>query len=147
MRIWVCQVRKKKTARYVARRLFFLADTSNDQPVRKPEEWLGSMPGLGVHPKIYELILHPHSEEMHGWPLARKAMDILEKRHGVKLDWACGYDEEVVHVLIKPWGIDMKTGKKVWFSITPDDLKELRKELSLPRKKKTKSTAKQRARK
>jgi hypothetical protein len=139
IQIKVLQVKKEQKAVNMVRSLRLLSDARHDIPTIKPSNWLGKLPGLPSQVKLHILILHPHPGEMPGtWNLARAAVDILEENHGVTLDWACGYRANgAVWVLIKPWAVDIETGKRKWFYIVPEDLKDLRNALSVKRNKKT----------
>jgi hypothetical protein len=110
-----------------------------DLPVLRPKEfWPCRPPGLPHQAKLHLLILHPKkgTRELEGWDLARAAADILEDRHGVTLDWACGFRASgAVWLLVKPWAADAATGRRKWFCVGADDLAALREELSLARSK------------
>lgn len=126
MRIRVIQVRDRNKALSVVSSLRLLADARHDLPVRLPSEWLNSLPGLRHQAKVYLVVLHPRASEPQGWELAWKATRVLERRHEVVLDWACGFRASgAVWVLIKPWAAGADTGRRVWFWVTPEDLTEL----------------------
>ncbi|MEW6727528.1 MAG: hypothetical protein AB1327_11330 [Bacillota bacterium] len=126
MRIRVIQVRDRNKALSVVSSLRLLADARHDLPVRLPGEWLGSLPGLRHQAKVYLVVLHPRAGEPQGWELAWKATRVLERRHEVVLDWACGFRASgAVWVLIKPWAARADTGRRTWFWVTPEALAEL----------------------
>jgi hypothetical protein len=86
--------------------------------------------------KLHLLVLHPKrgSGELEGWELARAAADILEDRHGVTLDWACGFRASgAVWLLVKPWAAPPGgKGRREWFYVDGGDLAALRAALGGP---------------
>lgn len=131
MRIRVIQVRDLARARRIARSLRRLADGRTDLPVLRPSAWGGYLPGLPYQAKAHLFILYPRDGELRGWDLARAAVDVLEARRGLVLDWACGYRASgAVWLLVRPWAADAATGKRVWFAPAPGDLEALRRALA-----------------
>lgn len=58
--------------------------------------------------------------------LGRKAAGVLEKRHGLVLDWAAGARGSGVWVVVKTLAADAETGKNREFRLDKGDLAALR---------------------
>lgn len=85
----------------------------------------GTFPAARHRVKLYVLLLRPRGGGSEG--LARAAVGLLERRHGVVLDWAAGVRRNgCVWLFVKPLARCARSGKARAWRPGPDDLAALR---------------------
>jgi len=135
MMVKAMAISRQETASKILNSLAPLSDARLDFPHLRPGAFFaqGTYPAAKWQVKLYAVLLHP-GREVTGdpwyspWSLAARAARTLEARRGLALDWAAGARRNgLVWLLVKPYAVDEKTGKRVWFRPSPDDLAALRK--------------------